>query len=347
MRNPLRPVLRLAGPVALGLLCTACATGTAADTGSRSRPPRAAPSPPPSASATAFAPYVSATTAAGTDTAGAPSTYNLAFVVNGTGTGTGTGTCEPSWGGTSAFDSAAVVARTAKLTSSGADLRVSFGGAAGTELALSCADSDQLAAAYAKVLDAVGATRADFDIEGDALTDTASIALRDRALAQLQKKRALDVTYTLPVMPSGLEKTAVAVLADARDRGVEISAVNIMAMNYSSSDDGDMGDYAERAARAAHGQIAATLGLSSAKAWKALHITAMIGVNDVPGETFTLADAAQLRTFALREGVGALSMWATFRDRSCAAGVSTATASDTCSGVGQSAGAFAKALSAG
>ncbi|MEV6262751.1 hypothetical protein AB0M42_18685 [Streptomyces sp. NPDC051784] len=31
-------------------------------------------------------------------------------------------------------------------------------------------------------------------------------------------------------------------------------------------------------------------------AWKALHITVMIGVNDVAGETFTLADAASLRS---------------------------------------------------
>ena len=58
----------------------------------------------------------------------------------------------------------------------------------------------------------------------------------------------------------------------------------------------------------------------------------------------TLADAAQLRRFARSEGVGALSMWASFRDQRCAARVSTAKASDTCSGVEQKAGDFAKAL---
>ncbi|MEW1718470.1 hydrolase [Streptomyces sp. NPDC093109] len=350
---PNRAAVWLAGAVALSLACAGCSTGTAADTGQGSAPP-GAPSGPGGPSSdtgkgagtatttTAFAPYVSATTAASTDTTGSPATYNLAFAVaDGTD---GSATCAPAWGGTAAYDSAAVAARTAKLTASGADIRVSFGGAASTELALACGSADKLAAAYAKALDAIGASKADFDIEGSALTDTASITLRNKALAQLQRKRDLDITYTLPVMPDGLEKTATAVLTDAAKQGVDLSAVNIMAMNYSTSDTGDMGDYAESAAEAAHGQIADALGLSSAKAWRALHITAMIGVNDVAGETFTLADAAQLRTFARRKGVGALSMWATFRDQRCADGVSTAKASDTCSGVDQETGAFAKAL---
>lgn len=46
----------------------------------------------------------------------------------------------------------------------------------------------------------------------------------------------------------------------------------------------------------------------------------------------------------LEKSVGALSMWSTFRDQRCADGTSTSKASDTCSGVDQTAGAFAKAL---
>ncbi|MFE4059136.1 hydrolase [Streptomyces sp. NPDC059096] len=326
-----------AGLAALALACASCSTGTAADAGAD----RNGGSPPgrTAAPATAFAPYVSATTAAPTDGAGSPDTYNLAFVVTG-----GAGSCTPTWGGTAAYDSAAVKARVAELTASGAAVRVSFGGAAGTEPALGCDGVDALVAAYTKVLDAVGATRADFDIEGDALSDSASVALRNKAIVRLQEERGLDVTYTLPVMPDGLEKSGVALLSDAAERGVRLSAVNVMAMNYGSSYTGNMAAYAERAARAAHGRIASTLGLSSARAWQALHITVMAGVNDVAGETFTLADAARLRRFAREEGVGALSMWATFRDRACADGVSTATASDTCSGVEQTAGAYAEAL---
>jgi hypothetical protein len=321
-------------------VCTSCATGTSADTDQDARRPASSvPGGAGATATTAFAPYVSATTPGDTDTAGSPDTYNLAFVVT-----SGTDSCTPTWGGTSAYDNAAVRDRVAKLTDSGAAVRVSFGGAAGTEPALACGSVDKLVAAYTKVLDAVGATRADFDIEGDALTDSASITLRNKAIAQIQRERDLDVTYTLPVMPGGLEKSGTALLADAAAQNVDVSAVNIMAMNYGSSYTGNMGDYAEQAAEAAHGQLADTFGLSSAQAWKSLHITAMLGVNDVAAETFTLADAARLRSFAREKGVGAVSMWATFRDQACAAGVSTAKASDSCSGVEQTAGAFAKAL---
>ncbi|MEU8706427.1 hypothetical protein [Streptomyces sp. NPDC048565] len=60
---------------------------------------------------------------------------------------------------------------------------------------------------------------------------------------------------------------------------------------------------------------------------------------------FTLDDAASLRTYATRQGVGALSLWASFRDQECASGEDTTAASDSRSGADQDAGAFAEALS--
>ena len=333
---PFRVTALLLALAALVPACAGCATGTAADQGAASAPRTAATAS--ARAATAYTPYVSATTAAATDRAGSPDTYNLAFVV------ADGDACTPLWGGSASATDPAVVSRVAALTASGADVRVSFGGAAGTEPALACATARELADAYGAVLDAVGATKADFDIEGAALTDTASVTRRNEALHLLQQERDLDVTYTLPVMPDGLEASGTAVLDDAVAEDVDVSAVNIMAMNYSTSDDGDMGDYAEQAASAAHDQVAGVLGLSDAEAWQALHITAMIGVNDVAGETFTLADAASLRSFARRQGVGALSLWASFRDRPCTDG-GTTEASDICSGVAQEDGAFAEALS--
>lgn len=324
----------VAGLLALGFACSACSTGAVAD---QDRGARKAPGPGSSAATMAYTPYVSATTAADTDQEGSPDTYNLAFVV------ADGGDCTPLWGGTAEAGDRAVASRIAGLTTTGADVRVSFGGAAGNELALTCDSAQELADAYAKVLDMVGTDKADFDIEGDALTDRASITRRDQALRLLQKERDLDVTYTLPVMPDGLETTGTALLSDAVEQDVDVSAVNIMAMNYGSSYDGDMGDYAQQAAEAAHDQLTDVLGLSDAEAWRALHITVMIGVNDVAGETFTLSDAASLRAFAERRGVGALSQWATFRDQECADGNSSK-ADDTCSGIAQEPGAFAKAL---
>lgn len=182
-------------------------------------------------------------------------------------------------------------------------MRVSFGGASGKELASTCDSASELADAYGAALDAAGATEADFDIEGKQLTDSDSVALRSEAIALLQKERSdLAVTFTLPVMPSGLDNDSLALLESANDNGVQVSTVNIMTMNYGSSYDEDMGDYAETSAKAAHDQLEDVFGLSDDGAWKGLALTSMIGVNDVDNETFSLSDAAQVRSFAEEKG---------------------------------------------
>ncbi|MET8898915.1 MULTISPECIES: chitinase [unclassified Streptomyces] len=300
---------------------------------------RAAPSGS-SAPGTAYAPYVSATTASANDTAGDPTTYNLAFVLS------SGDDCVPRWNGVQDIDDASATARAEKLTESGATVRVSFGGASGTELAAACDDASDLARAYGEALDAAGATRADFDIEGDELTDAGSVALRSRAIALLQEERSdLEVSFTLPVMPSGLDSDSLALLASANDHGVRVGAVNLMTMNYGESYTGDMGDYALASARAAHAQLREVFGTSDADAWRGMALTSMLGVNDVAGETFTLADAAEVRAFAAEKGIAWVSVWASFRDQPCADGTGTdgtgtGDAATDCSGVAQEAGAF-------
>ncbi|MEV1022203.1 hydrolase [Streptomyces sp. NPDC050264] len=315
------------GVLLLGLLaCSGCSGEGGADSAGRGGVP--------------YAPYVSATTASATDRAGSPSAYNLSFVV------ADGDACAPVWDDRTEIGAVGVKSRIGKLGSGGADVRVSFGGASGKELAATCDSASALAAAYARALDAAGgATLADFDIEGDELGDGESTALRAEAIALLQKRRDLDVTFTLPVMPDGLDADSIALLEAANDKGVRVSTVNLMTMNYAESYDGDMGGYAITAARAAHTQLKKVFGLSDAGAWKGMALTSMLGVNDVDGETFTLSDAAQVRTFARERGIAWVSMWAAFRDVQCKAGTATHDPATDCSGVTQEAGAYARALS--
>ncbi|MER5441518.1 chitinase [Streptomyces sp. NPDC002790] len=325
------PLKSAAGMLALVVLgCAGCATSSDTRSATRSAAP----------SDTDYAPYVSASTAYATDSAGSPDAYNLAFVVaNGTG-------CTPSWGGHSKIDAAGVTSRIKKLSSSDGTLRVSFGGASGSELATTCDTASDLAAAYAEALDAAGgATHADFDIEGDTLKDSAANTRRAEAIALLQKQRDVDVTFTLPVMPSGLDDDSVDLLEAANNQSVQVSTVNIMTMNYGESYQGDMSDYARTAAKATHTQLEKVFGLSDEKAWRGMALTSMLGVNDIDGETFTLADAAQLRTFAEKKGIAWVSTWATFRDAPCESGTDTDDAATNCSGVRQSEGAYGRALS--
>ncbi|WP_335977881.1 glycoside hydrolase family 18 protein [Streptomyces sp. CA2R106] len=326
-------------------------TDTATPTAQPTQTPTATPTATPtsnsgpgagSAGSGGFAPYVDTSLYPAYDLTGAMKAngvkqFNLAFVVSGGG-------CTPKWGGVTDLDSDAVAAQIGAVRAAGGDVRVSFGGANGTELAGACSSASDLAAAYGKVVDTYQLTKVDFDIEGGALTDTAADTRRAQAIAQLQASHSgLEVSYTLPAMPSGLTQDGIDVLSDAKSNGVDVHAVNIMAMDYGSSYTGDMGQYAIDGATATQAQVKSVLGLSDTDAWHAVAVTPMIGVNDVSSETFTVADAGKLADFATSKGLAWLSMWSATRDKQCAGGAQRY-ADATCSSITQSDGDFAKAL---
>ncbi|MGQ5638114.1 MULTISPECIES: glycoside hydrolase family 18 protein [unclassified Streptomyces] len=291
-----------------------------------------------------FAPYVDtslypAFDLLGTADATGVKNYNLAFVTDGGG-------CTPKWGGVTDLTSDAVAAQIGSLRAKGGDVRVSFGGASGSELATTCSSADALAAAYGKAIDAFKLTKVDFDVEGGALPNTAANTRRAQAIAKLQQQHPdLDVSFTLPVMPEGLTQDGVNLLSDAKSNGVKISTVNIMAMDYGASYNGDMGDYAQQAATATQAQVKSVLGLSDAAAWKTVAVTPMIGVNDVSAEVFKVDDATQLVNFARSKGLGGLSMWSAARDKQCDGGAKNS-ADATCSSILQDKFAFSKAFGA-
>ncbi|MEX2980734.1 cellulose binding domain-containing protein [Streptomyces sp. C36] len=300
--------------------------------------------PTPGGANAAFAPYVDTSLYPAYDLLGTAEKtgvkhFNLAFITSGGG-------CTPKWGGVTDLGGDAVAQQIGKLRQAGGDVRVSFGGAAGSELGLACSSTDALAAAYGKVVDTYKLTKVDFDIEGAALPNTAANTRRAQAIARLQKSHpGLDVSFTLPVMPSGLTQDGVNLIENARKNGVAVSTVNVMAMDYGSSFNGDMGQYAIDAATATQAQVKGVLGLSDAAAWKAVAVTPMIGVNDVAAEVFTVDDATQLARFARTKRMGWLSMWSAARDKPCPGGPQNS-ASATCSSIRQDPLAFTKAFAA-
>ncbi|HTZ22993.1 MAG TPA: cellulose binding domain-containing protein, partial [Streptosporangiaceae bacterium] len=321
--------------------------------------PTASPSPSPSPSPSSPAPSPSPSEPAGTTAGFAPyvdtslfppfsltsvaaqtgvKQFNLAFVVSGGG-------CTPEWGGTTAIGGNPVAA---EIGAMGGDVRVSFGGEDGSELAQTCTSVSQLTAAYQQVISAYDLNKIDFDIEGAALDDTAANAVRDQALAQLQAQDpGLQVSFTLPVEPSGLTQDGIDLLDGAVSAGVGISAVNVMAMDYGDASAPDpatmMGAYAIDAATATDAQIAGVLGISDAAAWAKVAVTPMIGQNDQTDEVFTVADAQQLEAFAAAKHLAWLSMWSAGRDTECPGGADTAP-QPSCSGIVQTPQEFAETL---
>jgi hypothetical protein len=268
--------------------------------------------------------------------------YSLAFVLS-------KGDCHASWNADLEISDGFYSGAIAKLRAMGGDVIPSFGGAGGVELARSCTTVRSLRAQYGKVIAKYDLTRVDFDIEGHTLDDTIATARRNRAIAALQAAAlaeggTLTVQFTLPVGLGGLPQSAVDLLTDAADRGVDVGLVNIMTMDYGGGAPGDqMGQNAIDSTKATFAQLRDVFpGKSAAEVWAMIGITAMIGRNDVSTEVFTLDDASRVLRFAHRRDIGLLAFWNMQRDRQCPS--PSPTARGDCSGVAQGRFAFTKIL---
>ncbi|MEV4314220.1 RICIN domain-containing protein [Actinocrispum sp. NPDC049592] len=193
------------------------------------------------------------------------------------------------------------------LQAAGGNVIPSFGGAAGGELAQTCTNTSSLTATYANVVNTYGTNRLDFDIEGDVLNDTAATARRNSALAALQQQNpAVQVDYTLAVDPGGLPSREMDLLRDAKNKGVRVSVVNIMVMDF--YDGQPVINDALSAARATAAQLASLYGISTSAAYGMMGLTPIAGRND-DGAQFSQNDARTLEQFAATNGVAELSFW--------------------------------------
>jgi len=267
--------------------------------------------------------------------------FTLGFVV-------GNGGCTPTWGGVGATvandtlpNGTTILSLVQGVRAAGGDVIISFGGAAGTELALGCTTVSSLQAAYQSVLNKYSVNsstpvRLDFDIEGGATLDQASINRRNQALVGLKNANPnLVISYTLPVLPTGLVASGVNILNSIKAAGLNVNVINVMAMDYGPANDngGQMGLSATQAASNTRNQVLAA-GLTST-----IGVTPMIGINDVASEIFQLSDAQMLLNFANANSyITRLSMWSVTRDNgSCP---NQGFASPVCSGIAQSNWAF-------
>ncbi|MCW2874212.1 carbohydrate binding domain-containing protein [Actinacidiphila oryziradicis] len=226
----------------------------------------------------------------------------------------------------------------AKAKSEGASVIISSGGASGEALAWTCSTQSSIDAGYQAIINDYGVTQLDFDIEGAAIADTAAAARQMQAMKDLKASNpGLQFSMTLPVLTSGLTNDGVNILKAAKNAGIRIDVVNIMAMDYYAGTGTEMGQGALSAARATLAQMQS---VDSGYTYANLGITPMIGKND-DGSTFTLADAQTVESFAAQNGVGRLAFWSVNRDQPCSG---SANSLSTCSEISQSSLAFTDAF---
>ena len=289
-----------------------------------------------SAAAQVFAPYIDMGLTQDQDLlaisqASGIRTFTLAFVQS-----SGPGSIGWSGVGSIANDTlvngTSILFQVQRLQAAGGNVIISFGGSAGIDPAAAAPNAQALQAEYQSVIDRYGVTSLDFDIEGAEVADQHAITLRDQALVGLKAANPnLTISFTLPVLPTGLDSNGLNVLQSARHDGLNPDVINVMAMDYGASVDqgGQMGTDAISAALSTIDQIH-FIGLTSK-----LGITPMIGVNDVSSEVFKLTDAQDLLAFAKGNGdVARLSMWSVARDNGSQAGAHYA--APDASGIAQS-----------
>ncbi|HTJ32596.1 MAG TPA: chitinase [Dactylosporangium sp.] len=263
-----------------------------------------------------------------------------------------TGSCEILWNG----DPAKPVSRStfgadiARIRATGGDVVPSFGGysadSTATEIADSCTDVSRIAAAYQKVITTYGVTRLDMDIEDLSLDNTAAVDRRNQAIHLVQRwadreHRPLQIVYTLPTTPHGLEPNAINVLDSAIRYGARVDVVNIMTFDYYDDQPHDM---AADTKTAAAGLVQTLHRLyphrSTRELWSMVGITEMAGIDDYgsggepgPLEIFTPSAARDVTQWAREHNIAELSFWALGRDNGNCPGTA---GSDDCSGVQQS-----------
>jgi hypothetical protein len=266
--------------------------------------------------------------------------FTLAFV-NGSG-------CQWSLPNQSGWQS-----QVSALQAEGGDVSISFGGYTvdtdGTDLGAQCSSAAAMAAQVESTVTTLNVSHLDFDIESNEQDNNADLALTAQALSQVRSwasgsGRQLEITYTIPTLPTGLTSEGLNVLNTAKANGFTPDVVNIMTMDYGTSGT-EMGTAANQALDAVATQLESIYGLSSSAAYAKLGNTPMIGQNDTQGEIFTVADASTVESYAASKGIAELSFWAEGRDNNGCPNAGYA--SSTCSGgPPQANGAFTQAFQA-
>jgi cellulose binding protein with CBM2 domain/fibronectin type III domain protein len=242
--------------------------------------------------------------------------FTAAFVI-------GSG-CTPIWGDTlPVTNDPTITGDITRAESEGAQPIVSFGGAAGVELAQSCPNLSQLVAAYQSVVNTLHVNHIDFDIEGAAIADTATNNLRFQAINQLEASNpGLVVSVTIPSFPTGPDNNGQAFLQQAAADGTKINVVNVMAMDYYGGFDTGGANMGAYAVEAAQDTLSLLQSIFPGDTYANVGVTPMIGQNDDPAEVFSEANAQALVSFAQQNHLGRLAFWSVDRDQPCSGSAS-------------------------
>ena len=245
--------------------------------------------------------------------------FTLAFIVSGGG-------CTPVWNGPD--PRAAITA----IRAAGGDVAVSFGGAGGTKLGVTCGSPGALAGAYQQVISTYRLRAIDLDLED---TEVATPAVRQRVISALaivrQHNPGLYISVTMASAPEGPDASGQDLISRAAASGLRINAWTIMPFDFVPTEP-DMSGVSVRAAEGLKTDLVNAYDESAAAAYKTMGISSVAG-KDNTGDIMTPAAFQIVRDYVQAHNLARFTFWSVNRDRPCVQG--TSTAADSCSGVPQ------------
>ncbi len=165
-------------------------------------------------------------------------------------------------------------------------------------------------------------TRIDLDVEGGAQNKQSNIA-NAKAVKMLQDTTGVEVTLTVPVLPSGLTQTQIDLLDAYLSNNVTLKYINIMAMCYGSSTllpGENYGTASIRAIDSTKNQIKdsyqkfANTTLSDSEAYSKIGATVSVGYESSSDPIFTPAWSQLVVDHAKNKNIGMTSYWSLNRD---------------------------------
>ncbi|WP_338634924.1 hypothetical protein [Spirobacillus cienkowskii] len=228
--------------------------------------------------------------------------------------------CLPSWDGSfyNSLTEQKYIKTFKLLKENSIEYQISLGGADGHDLSIQCANSAELFQAYEKIYNLYSPLGFDFDLESRILSKPNSINKIIQAIKIFHTKYPnVLITLTIPTMPYGIENRTKKLIKDLAANKITFT-VNLLAMSYHKKYNQNMAKYAIQAANNLKFFLNSVYPKKDRKEiWKIIHITPMIGINDIKNEVFTIANVSELKSFADKVNIGGLHMWSLDRDKPC------------------------------
>lgn len=222
-------------------------------------------------------------------------------------------------GGTNAQYKGIVTSLT-NLRNRGGDFAISVGGQVGAAPWVVTQNQKALENFYLDIIGTYELKRLDLDIE-ESNQDKTQNEINAKAIKNVQDKTNIEITLTIPIMPSGWQEKQINIIKAYLDAGVEIQTINSMTMCYGAGVY-ESEDYGTASIRAINNSIRQMkdiysgygINLTDEQAYLKTGATFSIGYENTLYPTFTTEMATTIVNDAIKNNYGLISFWSMGRD---------------------------------